>query len=278
MPARRRGAILVARMDILRSSRATQRAALATALLTVALAAIFATTLAASGCSGQGASTQGAGGGAEASPGELVEPPFPVRGDLEGLVLTWFDAEGVHTAERRADVPEAARAEVRVDSLTLAPEQRDPDSVFVADLRSPGEGGRYVVRRLPREAFEARIRAARAPVAGEAAGGTAALASGEVIVFGASWCGACRQAEAFLRERGVPFVEHDIEEDPAARQDMIRRARAAGIQPDGIPIIDVRGRILQGFDAAALDRALRETGGAPPTVGPATGTGQGVTI
>jgi glutaredoxin len=204
--------------------------------------------------------------------GEVVDPPFAVRGDLEGLVLTWFDAEGLHTAERRADVPEAARAEVRVDSLSLSPEQRDPDFVFVADVRSPGPDGRYVVRRMSREAFEARARAAR-PSAGETV-----AASGEVIVFGASWCGACRQAEAHLRERGVPFVERDIEEDPAARQDMIRRARAAGIQPDGIPIIDVRGRVLQGFDPDAIDRALRETGGVPPTVGPATGTGQGVTI
>jgi glutaredoxin len=266
-------------MDILRSSRSTLlairvRATLAaTARATTALAimALAITALAMMGCGGETAPATGTAGSGE-SAGEVVEPPFPVRGELEGLVLTWFDAEGVHTAERRADVPEAARAQVRVDSLSLSPEQRDPESVFVADLRSAGEDGRYVVRRLPRDAFEERVRTARAPVAGEAA------SSGEVIVFGASWCGACRQAEAFLRERGVAFVERDIEEDPAARQDMIRRARAAGIQPDGIPIIDVRGRVLQGFDAAALDRALRETGGTPPTVGPATGAGQGVTI
>ncbi len=194
--------------------------------------------------------------------GEAVEPPFAVRGELEGLLLTWFDADGTHTADTLSDVPEGARAEVRVDSLSISPEERDPDSVFVADLRAAGEGGRYAVRRVPREAFEARVRAARTPSA--APGDPAAVAGGEVIVFGASWCGACRQAEAYLTQRGVPFVEHDIEEDPAARQDMYRRARAAGIQPNGIPIIDVRGRVLQGFDPGAIDRALRETGGASP--------------
>ncbi|GAB4210768.1 MAG: hypothetical protein OHK0013_31820 [Sandaracinaceae bacterium] len=230
----------------------------------------FVLVLTTAGCSGGG---ERSFRGAEPSEaGEVVDPPFAVRGDLEGLLLTWFDAEGPHTAERRDDVPEAARAQVRVDSLSLPPDQRDPDSVFVADLRSPGPDGRYTVRRMSREAFEALARAARP------SGGEAVTTNGEVIVFGASWCGACRQAEAYLRERGVPFVEHDIEEDPAARQDMIRRARAAGIQPDGIPIIDVRGRVLQGFDPAAIDRALRETGGVPPTVGPATGAGQGVTI
>jgi glutaredoxin len=228
----------------------------------------------------------GCGGGEEAanaatstdlaSAGEVVDPPFAVRGEAEGLMLTWFDAEGSHVAERRSDVPEAARAEVRVDSLTLAPEDRDGEHVLVADLRSPGEGGAYVVRRVTREAFEARIRAAREAVVAD-------VASGEIIVFGASWCGACRQAEGHLRARGVAFEERDIETDPGARQDMIRRARAAGITPNGIPVIDIRGRVLQGFDAQAIDRALAETGGVGGTPGtaPTPGTGapsSGVTI
>lgn len=228
-------------------------------------------------CGGEADTAEGAGAGAEgASVGEPVEPPFPVRGELEGLMLTWIDAEGTHVAESRSDVPEAARAEVRVDSPTLAPEDRDPESVFVADLRTPTESGSYAVRRMPRAAFEERARAARQPTAGEPSG-AASAASGEIVVFGASWCGACRQAESYLRERGVAFVERDIEQDPAARQDMMRRARAAGISANGIPIIDIRGRVLQGFDAGAIDRALRETGG---TGAPQAGTPppSGVTI
>ena len=39
---------------------------------------------------------------------------------------------------------------MRVDSLELPPERRDPDHVYVADLRTPGEDGRYVVRRTTR--------------------------------------------------------------------------------------------------------------------------------
>jgi hypothetical protein len=37
---------------------------------------------------------------------------------------------------------------------------------------------------------------------------------------------------------------------------MQRKAMAAGIRPSGIPVIDVRGRILTGFDPATLDRLL----------------------
>ena len=196
--------------------------------------------------------------GAQVAPeAPVVTPPFAVRGDLSGLMLTYFDAEGVHTTEHLSDVPEPARALVRVDSLRMAPDDRDPDAVYVADLRAPGEGGNYVVRRMTRESFETAAREARPePVA--------VATSDEVVVFGASWCGACRQAEAYLRERNVPFVEHDIEREPDARADMQRRARAAGITANGIPIIDIRGRVMQGFDPGAVDRALRETGGTNP--------------
>ena len=243
----------------------------------VVLLASIMLTLAGLGCSGAetaaGAESQSAAADL-ASTGEVIDPPFAVRGEAEGLMLTWFDAEGTHVAERRSDVPEAARSEVRVDSAALAPEDRDPDHVLVADLREAGEGGAYVVRRVTRDAFEARARSAR-----EAAT-VATTASGEIVVFGASWCGACREAEAHLRERGVAFEERDIEADPTARQDMIRRARAAGITPNGIPVIDVRGRVMQGFDPNAIDRAIAETGGVGgPTPSTATTpSGSGVTI
>lgn len=215
----------------------------------------------------EGAAATGEDG---ASAGEVVTPPFAVRGNADGLLLTWFDADGTHTAQARNEIPEARRGEVRVDSLELAPEARDPEHVFVADLRAPSEDGSYVVRRLTREDFDRRVE-----TFGDTPAGETAVASSEVIVFGASWCGACRETEAYLRERGVAFVERDIERDPGAREDMQQRAARAGISPRGIPVTDFRGRIIQGFDRGALDRAIRET--APAAAGGTT-TGSGITI
>ena len=198
--------------------------------------------------------------------GEPVDPPFDVSGDAQGLLLVWFDAEGVHTAESRDEIPEARRGTVRVDSLRLAPEERlDPAYVWIADLSAPGEGGKYPVRKLERAAFEALVdretgvALARAERQGAAQPGDP---NADVIIYGAEWCGACNQAARFFESNGVAFVEKDIERDPGARQEMQDKARAAGVSPSGIPVIDFRGTLVTGFDQARL-RSLIERGAAP---------------
>jgi glutaredoxin len=195
----------------------------------------------------------------EASAGTVVTPPFAVRGNAEGLLLVWFDEEGPHIAASRLDVPNERRAEVRVESLELdEADETDPESVYVADLRTADEHGDYTVRRVARADFDARIDAFVAAARGEGGSAVAANAA-DVVIFGASWCGACRETEAFLRARNIPFVERDIEEDPSAAADMRARAAAAGLHPTGIPVIDFRGRIILGFNRDALEEAIRET-------------------
>lgn len=77
-----------------------------------------------------------------------------------------------------------------------------------------------------------------------------------VILYGASWCGACHQAAAFLRSQGIAFVEHDIEREPNARTEMQAKCAGAHLACTGIPVLDVGGQIFQGFDAQSVLRAL----------------------
>jgi glutaredoxin len=248
-----------------------------TRLASLAASLFVVLSLGASSACGSGAATESGEAPREAAPAaavseaEVVRPPFAVRGELEGLLLVWFDEEGPHPAQRRADVPEAHRQYVRVDSLAVAPDDRlDPAFVYLADLRAPGADGSYVVRRVARDSFEALLAEARGAAA--AAIAQAGDANADVVVYGASWCGACRQAEAYLRARGVPFVEKDVERDPGAQEEMMRKATAQGLRPTGIPVIDVRGRILLGFDRGAIDRLLAQAPArpaAPPAAPPA---------
>lgn len=215
-------------------------------LLLLALA-----TLAAAGCKKKGDVV------AEAPP----EAPA-VSDATAGLLLTWIDDKGeFHVEQRAADVPAAGRDVVKVRDPA-----RDPltgDRIFVADLRAAAPDGAYPVRIASTNEFEdiAVTRRAKHGVvlAPREAGAAPAASGGEVarvIIYGASWCGPCHQAAAYLKQRGVPFVEHDIEKDSSAAREMQGKLAKAGVRGGSIPVLDVRGHILVGFDARAVDQAL----------------------
>lgn len=187
----------------------------------------------------------------------LVTPPFEVRGDLEGLLLVWFDADGLHSAQRRADIPEASRAEVRIDSLRVAPDKRlDPEHVYVADVRAPRSDGSYAVTKRTRAWFESRMDAlAPKPAPAPVESGTTVADTG-VTMYRTSWCGVCRAAAAYFRKNDIAFVEKDVEQDPGASEEMLKKARSVGRKPSGVPVIDFHGNLLFGFDQRELDRLV----------------------
>jgi glutaredoxin len=215
------------------------------------------------GCDEAGHAEELSGTGLEGAP---IEPPFDVSGDLDGLLLVWFDDTGPHTASSRDEIPEAHRANVRVDDLSAAPDERlDPEFVYVADLRSTHEGDAYAVRQVRRAAYDELVDraqgiaprdspetvAAADPSPTPAAGGDA-----DVVIYGADWCNACRATAQYLASRGVAYVERNVERDPRARAEMQEKAQAAGIRPTGIPVIDFRGTILTGFDQRRLEQLI----------------------
>ncbi|HEB65915.1 MAG TPA: NrdH-redoxin [Chloroflexi bacterium] len=72
-----------------------------------------------------------------------------------------------------------------------------------------------------------------------------------VIVFTTPTCRFCRAVKKYLRERGVPFRDVDVSRDSAAARDMVRRS---GQQ--GVPVVDIGGKIVVGFDRKKIDRYL----------------------
>lgn len=194
----------------------------------------------------------------------VPEPGFSVRTDSTDVVFFWFDQQGQsHPVTRAGEVPEASRELVRVDPSR--PELRRPGWIWMTNLRAPAVNGLLPLRAVRSESL-ATVLLARvghegplgspAPVAVADAGAAAPGRSSQVIVYGASWCSACHQAAAYLTRRRVAFIEKDIEQDAAAAQEMREKAQRAGVATGSIPILDVRGHIMVGFSAEAIDRAL----------------------
>ena len=79
-----------------------------------------------------------------------------------------------------------------------------------------------------------------------------------VLVFTTPTCPWCTRAKSYLRSRGVKFREVDVARDPAAARDLVRRTGQVGV-----PVVEIDGRPIVGFDQAKIDSLLGLKAGAP---------------
>src|SRR5689334_2441136 len=91
-----------------------------------------------------------------------------------------------------------------------------------------------------------------------------AVANDAVTVYTTTTCPWCVRAKAYLREKGVPFQEKNIEYDRTAAQEVMRRSGQMGV-----PVITAGDEVIVGFDRARLDRIAAAYASPPPPVDPA---------
>lgn len=72
-----------------------------------------------------------------------------------------------------------------------------------------------------------------------------------VIVFSTPTCTYCNMAKKYFRENGIRFKDVDVSRDATAARDMVRRS---GQQ--GVPVIDIGGKIVVGFDRPKIEKML----------------------
>jgi len=74
-----------------------------------------------------------------------------------------------------------------------------------------------------------------------------------IVLYSATWCGACRKAKRYLDDKGVDYEVRDVD-DTRHAQELLRRTGQRAI-----PVLDVDGRVMTGFNAqrydALIDRA-----------------------
>ena len=82
--------------------------------------------------------------------------------------------------------------------------------------------------------------------------------AGTVVVYTRSGCPYCRQAREFLVRSGVPFVERNVERDPAAREELLvlYRQRLPGARVI-VPLVVNGDQAVSGFDEEELAELLR---------------------
>jgi arsenate reductase-like glutaredoxin family protein len=189
------------------------------------------------------------------------------------LLFTYVEPSGMFaTTDRAEKVPEVARRVVRVMGQARgAVQRRNNANVEVIDLRELLAKGKTPPRVISREAFETGALAQLPP------GDSCPLAGphrpalpeqperadppGElpiVILYGTPWCEACQAARQYLVSNLIPFTAKDIENDSSAARELQQKASRFGIAADRVPILDVRGRLLVGYDETRMDGFLAD--------------------
>lgn len=79
----------------------------------------------------------------------------------------------------------------------------------------------------------------------------------KVTVYSTTWCAFCNTEKQWLEKLGVEFVSKDIEEDKAAHDELMEKI---GGNFQGVPVTDVDGEMILGFDRPKLEEAMRSKG------------------
>jgi glutaredoxin-like YruB-family protein len=72
-----------------------------------------------------------------------------------------------------------------------------------------------------------------------------------VIVFSTPTCSYCNAVKKYFRQQKIKFRDVDISRDKVEARDMTRRSGQMGV-----PVLDIGGKIVVGFDRPRIDRLL----------------------
>lgn len=73
----------------------------------------------------------------------------------------------------------------------------------------------------------------------------------KVTIYSTPTCTYCKMAKEFFTENKVEYVENDVSQDEAKRNEMVEKSGQMGV-----PVIDIEGEIIVGFDEAKLKELL----------------------
>ncbi len=73
-----------------------------------------------------------------------------------------------------------------------------------------------------------------------------------VTVYSTPTCPYCNMAKDYFKKNGVKYSECDVAADPKKASEMIEKSGQMGV-----PVIDIDGKIIVGFDLPAIKQALK---------------------
>jgi glutaredoxin-like YruB-family protein len=74
----------------------------------------------------------------------------------------------------------------------------------------------------------------------------------KVKVYSTPTCPWCHKAKEFLKENNIEFEDINVADDEKARNEMVEKSGQMGV-----PVIDIDGTVIVGFDVEKIKSALK---------------------
>lgn len=73
----------------------------------------------------------------------------------------------------------------------------------------------------------------------------------KVTIYSTPTCVYCKMAKDFFQKNNIAYEEHNVAVDQKAREEMFAKSHQMGV-----PVIDIDGQIIVGFDKKTLEDLL----------------------
>lgn len=82
-------------------------------------------------------------------------------------------------------------------------------------------------------------------------------ATPQITLYSTTWCAFCKTEAQWLDKLGFSYVKKDIEEDKAAYEELMAKS---GGNFQGVPVTDIGGELVLGFDRPKIQAAIDSHG------------------
>ena len=72
----------------------------------------------------------------------------------------------------------------------------------------------------------------------------------EIKVYGSTTCPICKMLKKYLTQKGISFIEKNVDQDEAAKDDLIKMNILS------IPVTVKGNTVIKGFDKVRIDKEL----------------------
>ncbi|MBI2064284.1 MAG: glutathione S-transferase N-terminal domain-containing protein [Candidatus Yanofskybacteria bacterium] len=73
----------------------------------------------------------------------------------------------------------------------------------------------------------------------------------KITIYTTPYCAYCKMAKEYFKSKDVQYEEYDVMSDIAKREEMVKKSGQLGV-----PVIDINGKIVIGFDKPKINEYL----------------------